>query len=95
MPITDNQIAYADAVADELRSGGLRIDVDRRSEKIGFKIREAQLQKVPYMLVVGQREADSGQVAVRHRRKGDTGTRTAAEFLADVRPLIESRATNA
>ena len=95
LPITDHQIAYAEAVAEELRSGGLRIEVDRRSEKIGFKIREAQLQKVPYMLVVGQREAESGQVAVRHRRKGDTGTRTPAEFLADVLPLIESRAANA
>ena len=92
LPITDKQIEYADAVAAKLRDRGLRTEVDRRNEKIGFKIREAQVQKIPYMLVVGQREVEGGQVAVRHRRKGDIGARTPDEFLADIGPLIESQA---
>ncbi|MCY4595600.1 MAG: His/Gly/Thr/Pro-type tRNA ligase C-terminal domain-containing protein, partial [Bryobacterales bacterium] len=69
----------------------LRTEVDTRTEKIGYKIREAQLQKVPYMLVVGKREAQSGQVSVRHRRAGNIGAKTPAEFLAEIAPLIESR----
>ena len=68
LPITDHQAEYAEKVARTLEEGGIRVEVDARSEKIGFKIREAQLQKVPYMLVVGKREAESGKVAVRHRR---------------------------
>ena len=91
LPITDGQIGYAQTVAGELRAAGLRVEVDSRGEKIGFKIREAQLQKIPYMLIVGKREAESGSVSVRHRKAGDTGARTPAEFLAHVKPLIESR----
>lgn len=93
LPITDAQNDYADTVAATLREGGLRVEVDARSEKIGFKIREAQLQKVPYMLVVGQREADSGEVAVRHRREGDLGSRAPGEFLAEAQRLIQSKAS--
>ena len=73
-------------VAAKLRDSGLRTEVDRRNEKIGFKIREAQVQKIPYMLVVGQREVEGGQVAVRHRRKGDIGARTPDEFPCRYRP---------
>ena len=91
LPITDAQNDYADKVARELSEAGLRVEVDRRSEKIGFKIREAQLQKVPYMLVVGKREAESGQVAVRHRRGGNQGPRSPAQFLAEVQPRVRSR----
>ncbi len=90
LPITDRQIEYAGEVARELRSGGLRVEVDARGEKIGFKIREAQLQKIPYMLVVGKRETDTATVSVRHRRAGDTGARKPREFLADLKPLIDS-----
>ena len=95
LPITDNQGGYAEDVARTLRAGGLRVEVDARSEKIGFKIREAQLQKIPYMLVVGKREAEAGTVAVRHRRAGHTGARTPSEFLAEARSLIDSRDTSA
>ena len=95
LPITDGQIAYAETVARDLRAGGLRVEVDSRGEKIGFKIREAQLQKIPYMLVVGKREAASGSISVRHRKAGDTGASTPAEFLAEVKPLIETRDTSA
>lgn len=91
LPITDSQNEYAEQVARDLRANGLRVEVDSRSEKVGFKIREAQLQKVPYMLVVGKREAESGRVAIRHRKAGHTGTKTLGDFLDDVRPLIDNR----
>jgi threonyl-tRNA synthetase len=63
---------------------GIRVEVDDRSEKIGYKIREAQMSKVPYMLVVGEKEAEAGQVAVRRRDKGDMGAINADEFIATV-----------
>ena len=91
LPITDYQAEYAEKVARTLEEGGIRVEVDARSEKIGFKIREAQLQKIPYMLVVGKREAEAGKVAVRHRRLGHTGVRTLPEFVAETRSLIDSR----
>ena len=90
LPITDHQVDYASEVASKLRDGGLRVEVDGRGEKIGFKIREAQLQKIPYMLVVGKREAEAGTISVRHRKAGDTGTQAPEEFLATAKPLIES-----
>ena len=95
LPITDDQNAYADEVAATLREGGLRVEVDSRTEKIGYKIREAQLQQVPYMLVVGKREAESGRVSVRHRRAGDQGSASATQFLKEVVPLIESQNSRA
>ena len=95
LPITDNQSEYAEEVARTLEAGGIRVEVDARSEKIGFKIREAQLQKIPYMLVVGKREAAAGKVAVRHRRAGHTGVRTPSEFLAEAKSLIDARDVSA
>ncbi len=92
LPITDRQNEYARQVRDQLERAGLRATVDERSEKVNFKIREAQLQKIPYMLVVGDREALSGKVAVRNRRHGDQGARTVEEFLAEARKLIETKA---
>ncbi|MGH6962615.1 MAG: His/Gly/Thr/Pro-type tRNA ligase C-terminal domain-containing protein, partial [Dongiaceae bacterium] len=91
LPITDKQLDYARSVTDRLRAGGLRAEIDARSEKIGAKIREAQLQKIPYMLVVGAREAEARQVAVRHRREGDLGARPLDDFLAEVGKLIDSK----
>ncbi len=90
LPITDSQIEYARQVGRELETAGLRVELDERSEKIGFKIREAQLQKIPYMLVVGPREAETATVSVRHRKAGNVGSRTTAEFLSEAKPLIES-----
>ena len=66
--------------------------MDDRSEKVNLKIREAQLQKIPYMLVVGDREAQNGQVSVRHRKHGDQGARPVEEFIAQIRQLIDSKA---
>jgi threonyl-tRNA synthetase len=92
LPITDRQTEYARTVVDELKKAGLRVTLDDRSEKVNLKIREAQLQKIPYMLVVGGREAENGMVAVRNRKHGDLGAKPIAEFLAEIRKLIDSKA---
>jgi len=80
LPIADRHVAYCQTVAEDYRSAGLRVTVDGRPEKTGYKIREAQLQKVPYMLVVGDREVEGGAVSVRALKGGDQGSRPAAEF---------------
>ena len=80
LPISDRHAGYARGVADELRGAGLRVELDERSESIGRKIREAEVRKLPYMLVVGDREADSGEVAVRRHGEGDLGSMPAGEF---------------
>ncbi len=80
IPITERQLAYAQKLAQELFAEGIRVEVDERSEKIGYKIREAQLEKIPYMLVVGDKEMESGTVALRNRKEGDKGSVDFAEF---------------
>jgi len=80
IPITDDHLEYAESVAGRLRERGLRVDVDRRSEKMGWKIRQATTQKVPYMLIVGDKEREAGQVAVRARTEGDQGPAGVEEF---------------
>ena len=84
LPITEKQNAYAKKLAAELEEKGVRVVVDDRNEKIGYKIREAQMDKVPYMLVVGEKEAESGTVSVRRRDKGDTGAVSAEEFASAI-----------
>ncbi len=91
LPITDRQLDYARQVKERLVAAGVRANLDDRSEKVNLKIRDAQLQKIPYMLVVGDREAQSGQVAVRHRKRGDLGAKPVEEFVADVLKLIETK----
>ena len=81
LPIADRHLDYATSVVSELKAAGLRVELDERQEKIGFKIREAQLQKIPYMLVVGDKEAANGTVAVRSRAGGDQGAQTVAAFI--------------
>lgn len=95
LPITDKQNAYAGEVVEKLRAAGIRVTVDERSEKINFKIREAQLQKVPYMLVIGGREADAGQVAVRHRKRADLGPTSVEEFIRTIQAEIEAKTADA
>ena len=92
LPITDRINAYAEQVGQELRAAGLRVDVNVRSDKIGAKIRDAQMQKVPFMLVLGDREIEENKVAVRERTKGDIGAMSLAEFKEMARRLVESRA---
>jgi threonyl-tRNA synthetase len=91
LPIADRHLEYARAVQTELAAAGLRAALDERQEKIGYKIREAQLQKVPYMLVVGDREAAEGTVSVRSRAGGDLGSRPTAAFVATAREEVDAR----
>ena len=92
LPITDRINEYAEQVSRELRLAGLRVEVNRRNDKIGAKIRDAQLQKIPFMLVLGDREMQEGKVAVRERSKGDIGAMALDEFKRMAQRLVESRA---
>jgi threonyl-tRNA synthetase len=91
LPIADRHLDYARSVRSQLAGAGLRAEMDDRQEKIGYKIREAQLQKVPYMLVVGDREAAEGTVSVRTRTGGDQGACPVGDFIARSRGEIESK----
>ena len=92
LPITDRHLEYAQKVKDRLVAEGLRVTLDDRSEKVNLKIRDAQLQKIPYMLVVGDREAENGTVSVRNRKHADQGAQSVDEFLTGIRKLIETKA---
>jgi len=91
LPITDKQAMYAKEVFDKLKALGFRVELDDRSEKVNFKIREAQLAKIPYMLVIGEREAAADQVAVRNRKHGDQGAVKLDEFVARLTDLVTTR----
>ena len=92
LPITDRAAEYADQVAAKLDAAGYRVEVDHRNEKIGKKIREAQLEKVPFMLVIGDKEAESGTVSVRHRADGDLGVMEIDAFMAQLKELVDTKA---
>jgi threonyl-tRNA synthetase len=92
LPIADRHLEYARSVEAKLREADLRVELDERQEKIGYKIREAQLQKIPYMLVIGDREAAEGTVAVRTRAGGDQGAQAVAEFIGAAREGVRTRA---
>ena len=92
MPITDRAADYAQQLADRLDAEGVRVDTDLRNEKIGYKIREAQMQKLPYMLVVGDKEAETGTVSVRTRGGVDLGAMPVEEFIAKIKEEIKTRA---
>jgi threonyl-tRNA synthetase len=94
MPITDRQQEYARKVHERLVGAGIRSHLDDRKEKVNLKIREAQLQKVPYMLVVGDREAESASVSVRNRKQGDLGAKPVEQFVEEVTKLIETKSTS-
>ena len=91
LPIADRHADYAATVRDRLAAAGLNAELDARQEKIGYKIREAQLQKIPYMLVAGDREAAEGTVSVRSRTGGDLGARSIEDFIGQARQEIESK----
>ena len=92
LPITDRVAEYADQVAKALDEAGFRVETDHRNEKIGYKIREAQMQKVPYMLVLGDKEAEAGTVSVRARGGVDKGVMTLAEFSALLKHEVDTKA---
>nr|AUN37247.1 threonyl-tRNA synthetase [uncultured bacterium] len=91
LPITDRINEYADSIAAELKVSGFRVEANTKSDKIGAKIRDAQLQKVPYMLVLGDQEVEAGKVAVRHRKEGDIGQMSLAEFQEKIAAEKQSR----
>jgi threonyl-tRNA synthetase len=91
IPITDHHVEYADQVAAELRKSGLRVEVDNSSNRMNAKIRDAQLQKVPYMLIVGDRESESNAVAVRTRNNEDRGAVSLADFKEQATTLITTK----
>ena len=91
LPISENYVDYALQVAKRLKTEGIRTEVDDRNEKIGYKIRQAQLQKTPYMLVVGEKEEQNGTVAVRRRAGGEQGTLSVDEFIAQVKKEVAER----
>ena len=91
LPIADRHLEYAQSVRERLAASGLRAEVDDRQEKIGYKIREAQLQKVPYMLVTGDREASEGTISVRSRTAGDQGARSVDDFVGQALAEIAAK----
>ena len=92
LPISERHHGYASQVEEALTKAGFRVEADMRSEKIGYKIREAQLQKIPYMLVVGDKEAESGEISVRGRKAGDLGSMTVEAFIEKLREEVDSKA---
>ena len=92
LPITDRTLEYSKEIQKKLEAVGVRVELDERSEKIGKKIRDAQLEKVPYMLVLGDKEAEAGQVAARSRKTGETEVMTADEFVAKIVMEIATKA---
>jgi threonyl-tRNA synthetase len=91
LPIADRHLGYAREVQRQLSEAGLRVELDERQEKIGYKIRGAQLHKVPYMLVIGDREVTESAVAVRHRTDGDLGSQTVDAFIQTAAAEVRAR----
>ena len=91
LPISEKYMDYANKVMDQLKEAGIRTEIDDRAEKIGYKIREARLQKVPYMLVVGAKEEEEGKVSVRSRFLGDEGAKALDEFIVSIKEEIKNR----
>ena len=92
LPITDRALGYADEIAKQLDGAGFRVEVDGRNEKIGKKIREATLEKIPYMLVVGDRDMENQTVSVRLRTGEDLGAMSLADFTARLKQDVDTKA---
>jgi threonyl-tRNA synthetase len=95
LPITDAVVDYAEQVVDSLRAHGLRAEVDRRSEKLGWKIREGETMKIPYLLVVGQREAENNTVSLRLRHRRDEGVHSLDAVIERVVNAVNTRSREA
>ncbi len=91
LPITDKQNKYAESVVEELKEAGVRVELDDRSESVGKKIREAEMEKVPYMLIVGEKEVEAKSVAVRARNQKDLGVMKLDKFIGKISDEIQSR----
>src|ERR1700744_419033 len=94
LPITDKSLEYAQSLLVSLKNADIRVEVDDRSEKIGKKIRDTELAKVPYMLVIGEKEMADNKVAVRRQGKGDLGVQGIEEFIAQIKKEIKERVPN-
>ena len=92
LAVADRHLDYAYEIKKQLDEAGMRVEVDSRSEKIGYKIREAQLEKVPYMIIVGDKDIEAGTISVRHRKEGDLGAMQVADFLALAKEEIDTKA---
>ncbi|ADL69304.1 threonyl-tRNA synthetase [Thermoanaerobacterium thermosaccharolyticum DSM 571] len=91
LPISDKHLAYAQNIQQRLLENDIRVELDDRNEKIGYKIREAQMQKIPYMLILGDKEVESGNVSVRSRKDGDIGSKSMQEFLSSILEEIKNK----
>jgi threonyl-tRNA synthetase len=91
LPISDKHLAYAKELRKKFKKMGIRVEVDESNEKIGYKIRKAQMEKVPYMAVIGDKEMESNTLSIRDRSKGDIGAQSVDDFIAHVRELTETR----
>lgn len=91
IPVSEKSMEYAQGVYDQLKAAGIRTELDRKDEKVGYKIRQAQLEKVPFMLVLGEKEAAEGKITVRSRDKGALGVADLSTFIADVKKMTETR----
>jgi len=92
--LSEKVVAYAQQVTQKLREAGFRVRLDERNEKLQAKIRDAQLEKIPYMLVLGAKEAEAGTVSVRHRSKGDLGPRGLDEFIATLKDEVAQKSVS-
>jgi threonyl-tRNA synthetase len=92
LPLIDKHYDYAQKLKEKMMDAGIRVEIDLRNEKIGYKIREAQLEKIPYMLVIGDKEMENGMVAVRSRKEGDLGVMEADVFMEKILNEIKTHA---
>ena len=91
LPISEKHMAYAAELRKKFKKAGIRVELDESNEKIGYKIRKAQIEKVPYMAVIGDKEVETGTVSVRDRAKGDLGAQRTDEFIAHIKDISDSR----
>ena len=91
IPVSEKSMDYASGVYEKLRAAGIRTELDHKDEKVGYKIRQAQLEKVPYMLILGEKEAAEGSITVRSRDKGDLGTAQLDSFMDDIKKMIQTK----
>ena len=92
IPVSEKSMEYASGVYEKMKAAGIRVELDHKDEKVGYKIRQAQLEKVPYMLVLGEKEAAEGAITVRSRDKGDLGRAQLDDFIQEIKKLTETRA---
>ncbi|MFQ5583335.1 MAG: His/Gly/Thr/Pro-type tRNA ligase C-terminal domain-containing protein, partial [Calditrichia bacterium] len=91
LPITDRHHEFSKKVLDEFRAKNIRTEIDLRNEKVGFKIREAEVQKIPYMIVIGDKEVEGNEISVRHKGEGNLGAMSLTQFLSRITGEMKSK----